>query len=87
MTHYNSLLYYSLEKYLMTFIVPISSYIVCDNKYIFRDINIGWPRRVHDARVFVNSEIFHKGETSTLLPKSSLIIRPCSTPFLTSFPL
>jgi hypothetical protein len=30
---------------------------VCDNKYIFRDINIGWPGRVHDARVFVNSEI------------------------------
>lgn len=60
---------------------------VCDNKYIFRDINIGWPGRVHDARVFVNSEIFHKGETSTLFPKSSLIIRPCSTPFLTSFPL
>jgi hypothetical protein len=60
---------------------------VCDNKYIFRDINIGWPGRVHDARVFVNSEIFHKGETSTLFPKSSLIVRPCSTPFLTSFPL
>jgi hypothetical protein len=33
---------------------------VCDNKYISRDINIGCPGRVHDARVFVNSEIFIK---------------------------
>ena len=41
---------------------------VCDNKYISRDINIGCSGRVHDARVFVNSEIFHKGETSTLFP-------------------
>ena len=41
---------------------------VCDNKYIFRDITIRWPGRVHDARVFVNSEIFHKRETSTLFP-------------------
>ena len=30
------------------------------NKYISRDINIGCPGRVHDARVFVNSEIFIK---------------------------
>ncbi|XP_067667653.1 putative nuclease HARBI1 [Haliotis asinina] len=42
---------------------------VCDDKYIFRDINIGWPGRVHDARVFSNSEIFQKGEESRLFPK------------------
>ena len=41
---------------------------VCDSFYIFRDINIGWPGRVHDACVFANSEVFHRGENSDLFP-------------------
>lgn len=41
---------------------------VCDHKYIFRNINIGWPGRVHAARIFANSEIFHMGENGTLFP-------------------
>jgi hypothetical protein len=31
---------------------------VCDHNYVFTDIDIGWPGRVQDARVFANSEIY-----------------------------
>ena len=34
----------------------------------FIDINVGWPGRVHDARVFSNSNIFKLGQTGKLLP-------------------
>ena len=34
----------------------------------FADIYIGWPGRVHDARVFVNSSLYIRGEKGTLLP-------------------
>lgn len=42
---------------------------VCDHRHVFTDVNIGWPGRVHDARVLRNSEIFQKGEiTKHLFP-------------------
>ena len=31
---------------------------VVDHRGIFTDISIGWPGRVHDARVFANSDLF-----------------------------
>ncbi len=34
----------------------------------FMDINIGWPGRVHDARVFINSSLYKKGDAGTLFP-------------------
>ncbi|XP_003389956.1 PREDICTED: protein ANTAGONIST OF LIKE HETEROCHROMATIN PROTEIN 1-like [Amphimedon queenslandica] len=39
-----------------------------DHLGIFIDIYIGWPGRVHDARVFVNSSLYKKGQEGTLLP-------------------
>ena len=41
-----------------------------DSSYKFTDINVGWPGKVHDARVFSNSNIFKKGMEGTLFPES-----------------
>ena len=44
---------------------------VCDHNYIITDKNIGWPGRVHDARVFGNSELYYKGETGVSWQRNS----------------
>lgn len=35
----------------------------------FVDVYIGWPGRVHDARVFTNSTLYRKGQEGALLPQ------------------
>ena len=39
-----------------------------DFRGLFMDVYIGWPGKVHDARVFVNSSLYNKGMSSTLFP-------------------
>ncbi|XP_041347043.1 protein ANTAGONIST OF LIKE HETEROCHROMATIN PROTEIN 1-like [Gigantopelta aegis] len=43
---------------------------VCDHRYRFTDICIGWPGRVHDARVFANSQLMAQAVNGNLLPSS-----------------
>jgi len=38
-----------------------------DLKYVFRDICVGWPGSVHDARVFKNSGIYNQLATDMIL--------------------
>ena len=42
-----------------------------DHNGLFMDIYVGWPGRVHDARVFSNSSLFRKGQEGSLLPNST----------------
>ncbi|XP_071092733.1 uncharacterized protein [Haliotis cracherodii] len=41
---------------------------LCDHQYIIRDVIVGWPGRVHNARVFGSSIVYYKGETNDLFP-------------------
>ena len=38
----------------------------CNHKYVFTDVNIGWPGLVHNVGVLANSRIFREGEQGTL---------------------
>ena len=39
-----------------------------DYRGLFMDVYIGWPGKVHDARVFVNSSFYSKEMNGTLFP-------------------
>lgn len=54
--YYNRKGYYSIMQGLV------------DCRGLFMDVCIGWPGKVHDARVFTNSSLYHKGLNSTLFP-------------------
>ena len=44
-----------------------------DPNYRFMNVYVGWPGSVHDARIFVNSDVYTKGEAGTLLPNSTRV--------------
>ena len=48
----------------------------------FIDINVGWPWRVHDARVFVNSSLYERGEKGILFPDWKQTIGNFDVPLL-----
>ena len=55
---------------------------VVDFRGVFIDVNIGWPGKVHDARVFANSSFYRKACSGTLFPNWSRQISGVSVPLL-----
>lgn len=48
---------------------------VVDHDYLFRDLCVGWPGSVHDARVLVNSNLFKKVTSGEVLQGEEVHIR------------
>lgn len=46
------------------------------------EVNIGWPGKVHDARVFVNSSLYRKASNGTLLPNRPQVIEGVQVPLI-----
>ena len=55
---------------------------VVDHAGCFTDINVGWPGRVHDSRVFQNSELYSKGVAGTLFPQQTVLMHGVRVPIV-----
>lgn len=53
-----------------------------DFRGIFLDMNIGWPGKVHDARMFANSSLYQKAISGTLLPDWPKVINGVKVPLV-----
>ena len=55
---------------------------VVDYRGQFIDVYIGWPGKLHDARVFYNSSFYRKGCQGTLLPSQPVQLEGKDIPLL-----
>ena len=62
--HHNHVAYVNRKSY-----HSIVMQAVVDGHYMFRDIVVGWPGSVHNARVFSNSEFYSLGCSGQLFPE------------------
>ena len=53
-----------------------------DFRGLFMDVNIGWPGKVHDARIFTNSTLYKKASNGTLFPNWSRNIGGVDVPLV-----
>ena len=55
---------------------------VVDHNCLFRNLCVGWPGSVHDARVFANSVLYRKVSDGEILQGNSLQFRGSEIPIL-----
>ena len=55
---------------------------VVDSQGCFIDVNIGWPGKVHDARVLANSTFYHKATSGNLFSDWKRVINGVEVPLL-----
>ncbi len=60
----------------------IVAQVVCDHEYKVTNIAVGWPGRVHDARVLANSSVFTQGEAGTLFSKRMMPLNDVNMPIV-----
>ncbi|CAM5128216.1 unnamed protein product [Eretmochelys imbricata] len=53
-----------------------------DHKGRFTNINMGWPGKVHDARIFRNSGLFQKLQEGTLFPDQKITVGDVEMPIV-----
>jgi len=74
---YSSSDYYNRKGY---YSIPMQA--VVDSKDMFVDVNIGWPGKVRDTRVLVNSTFYQKANTGTLLLDWKRVIGGVALPLI-----
>ena len=58
----------------------IQAQAVCDHRCIFTNLTVGWPGKVHDARVFANSSIFRRFDGGGLVNNSVKVVDGVEVP-------